>query len=1237
MRPIGRFMSDDPIDSTLVAAPLPSHPEHLGPCRLLEAIGRGGMGAVYLAEMVEDRAYAQAGGRVAVKVLHAELLRAPGIQERFLREGQLGIRLRHPAIIQTHEVDAQVVGSDTYHFLVMEFVEGRTMGDLMRELRTVPESLLRHLACQIAQALQAVHDAGAIHRDLKPENIRITPDHQVKLMDLGIAYLVEEAARLTSTGQFIGTLAYASPEQFGMAGVGPPSDLYSMGVVLFEAATGAKPFSRSDFAGLMRCHLEEVPQGIRKNRSVLTPFLEEVVACLLEKDPGRRFDSASALAGVLEEGEASAWWRKRDRRRRLERAAVELPRIRVPRETRLVGRDRELETLRSLYGEAREGRGKLLLIEGEAGVGRTRLLAEFVRGLDEGGENVRVLYGSFPPGKVGSGHGALSQAILDHFGEVDLEAKLAPSLAAMPALVPAFSALLAGGQTPPGSEPLSVDALHSVFCHLARGLAAERPLVWVIEDFHFGSAEGRSLLLSLARIAHDLGLLLVATTREGFPPEDQAHLDRLDVTHRLTLDRLSAEDVGRMLEEAFGSGALAEEIGDRVAARTDGNPFFILEMIRELKEGGLLAEGPDGSYAATSRIESFTVPSSVRDLLLARLEDLDKEERAMLGIAAVQGFRFDPDLVARVRESRRLEVLESLADLEHRLGIVRSTGTGFEFDNHQLREVVYESHPPMLRAEYHGMLAEAYEERGHLAQRSPEEMQGEAVVFLAEHYLKGGRKEQGIRLLLPALDTLARSYDSQALLDLAGLGLEVLAEGEESLRCDILLRQAGCFDLLGSRAEQRSAVEGAIRAAEAAGDTSWAAKGHARLTQLLIRIADYPAAREAVQECARLAREAGEREIEARAAGLLGLICQSLGKYDEARRQHEESLDLCRQGGDRRGEAYAGGNLGNALRHLGQYREARETFEKYIALCHEIGDRRGEAMHAGSLGQVFLDLGCYEEARENLERQLALCREIGDRRVEIGAAGNLGSVFTHLGHYERAHESLERCLMLCRATGARGPEAITLGNIGPLALMEGRLDEAGERLDECLQLSRELGIKRVEAYALADSGNLARARGEAGEARKLYEEALGLHRDLGLRDGIAETTLALGRHLWEQGEGQAAREMLEEAEAISTELSLGEPGPLPAAYLALLGGRDPGEVAVTGAAPIAIRAETHLVLHLAGAGGDHLPQARALVEEMGSHLEGAEREAFWEINPVARMLRKESERREEAGDAPTLV
>jgi serine/threonine-protein kinase len=187
----------------------------------------------------------------------------------------------------------------------MEYVEGRTLREMAGE--HVGEERLRDLARQAAEGLAAIHAAGIVHRDLKPENILVDRDGALRIMDLGIAKPGDASVALTRPGQFLGSLPYAAPEQCAGGEAGPAADLYALGVVLFELATGGNPFRADTPSECLRAQIALVPPPV----AGVTPFLADVIATLLAKDPARRFPSARVLATALAKGEAGAWWTSR--------------------------------------------------------------------------------------------------------------------------------------------------------------------------------------------------------------------------------------------------------------------------------------------------------------------------------------------------------------------------------------------------------------------------------------------------------------------------------------------------------------------------------------------------------------------------------------------------------------------------------------------------------------------------------------------------------------------------------------------------------------------------------------------------------------------------------------------------------------------------------------------------------------------------------------------------------------
>jgi tetratricopeptide (TPR) repeat protein len=1108
--------------------------QRLGSYTIESELGSGAMGTVYRAEDAH-------GTVVAIKVVHPHLLATPGFFKRFLREAEAGRRVEHENVVRTLDADAIAIDGAQHHFLVMEYVEGQTLRSLLAELERVPEELCRHIGREVAKGLAAIHAAGAVHRDLKPENVLITPDHAVKIMDLGVARLIDEAIRLSQTGAFVGTLHYAAPEQLLGEEPAGAADFYSLGLILYELATGRLPFVGEHLAEIVNYRLQKTPRPAAELNPQLSPFFEEVLKALLERDPEERLD-------FLPEGEHSTWWKGRAR---AIRAATRQPlrRIRIPRETDLYGRDADLDHLRALFSRAAAGHGQVVLIEGEAGIGKTRLADELVGRLQADGEDLNYLFGGYPPGGAATAASAWSTAYLEHFGADGLQARLREYLSVTPVLVPAFAALLLGEPSAEGSEPLTKDSLQTVFVHVTRALAAERPTVVLIDDLHFAPEEGRALLAALALAVPEHRILLIGTARPGLPETWVANLDRLEHVHRVELDRLGAKDLGRLLIDAFRSERLAQELALKIATKSDGNPFFVFEIIRGLREGQLITRRPDGTWKSTQAIQEITLPSTVRELVQARISALDEEERELLDVAACVGFEFDPLLVGEVLGLPDVPLLRRLGRLEHPHRIVRSAGLRYVFDHHQVQETLYDAQSELLRRRYHAAIAEALERR-------TDTIDGATAVELCSHFLSGDRGEQALSYLDRALGHLEACYLNEqavALTDQA-LAVDGLLTGER--RANLLMSVADLFDLLGQRKRQESALAEAVAIAEADGDKQLRARAHRGMAWCHLTQSRHDAAREECELSRDLCREAGYREGEAQATGNLGLIAYSVARYEDARKHLERQLVISIEIGDRLTEAKGTSNLGLVLQNLGRYEEARRHAERHLAISKEIGYRRGEANATGNLGVVFQSLGRQAESRDHYERQIAMTREIGDRRGEATGTGNLGILLKDLGYYAEALEHYERHLAIAREIGDRGGEAVASVNLGVLLTLLGAGDPAREALEASLAISREIGARFPEGYALEGLAEVAEVAGDMAEAERLLGETLALRREIDHRAGIAETQMELGKLLIAVGRHEDARPPLEEALTLGREVRVSGVIVQAAALLAQLPGGD---------------------------------------------------------------------------------
>lgn len=265
-----------------------------GRYQLRDLLGEGGMASVYLAyDSALDR-------QVAIKTLHTELGREQSFRERFRREAQAVAKLQHTNIVSVFDTGEDELGGALMPYIVMEYVEGQPLGSVLaddiRQYGAMPADKALKVTADVLAALETSHEMGLVHRDIKPGNVMMTKRGIVKVMDFGIARAMQSGVTsMTQTGMVVGTPQYLSPEQALGRGVDARSDLYSVGIMLFQLLTGRIPFDADSPLAIAYAHVQEEPVAPSTiNRSV-TPAMDALVARALKKNPNERFPSAAAM------------------------------------------------------------------------------------------------------------------------------------------------------------------------------------------------------------------------------------------------------------------------------------------------------------------------------------------------------------------------------------------------------------------------------------------------------------------------------------------------------------------------------------------------------------------------------------------------------------------------------------------------------------------------------------------------------------------------------------------------------------------------------------------------------------------------------------------------------------------------------------------------------------------------------------------------------------------------------
>jgi len=1136
----------------------------LGIYEIGRELGRGGMGAVYAATTTADSPAGPAGTTVAIKHIHAHLVEDSGAFARFVREADVGKSIRHEHVVRTFELCEEQADGEACHFMVMEFIKGQTLKELLAELGTVPEHLLYQVADQALDALAEIHSRGIVHRDIKPENIVITAEHHVLLMDLGVARLVEKGKTMTQAGEFVGSLPYAAPEQFGVEdSIGPAADLYAFGAVLYELITGRCPFDASELGMLLQQKLQGEVAPPSHVAEEVDAFLDEVILTCLQRESVRRFGSAGELRQILAEGRQSRWWRGRSVGR-LPGAELALKRLRLAREVPLVGRAGELGRFHAVFEEAALA-GRVLMVGGAAGVGKSRVVYDFLESLGSAGGPLVLAGRAVGPG--GRAYQAFLEVIHDLVGFGDLpvdgrrealEEQLAKLLPDTPGIVPHLAEFLLAGLKPDDAAGFTKDALLSSFANLLRSAATKRPVIVAIEDLQLAGDGTLELFQYLARCVPGHAILLVGVYRDDEVEQGStlhALLDALapreDVAslHVTPLDRNASDALVRaytLNESAVRS------VGNLLYERGEGSPHVVLEILAHLRASGALVER-DEQLFVEGPTQAIQLPSSITDVFALKLGRLDEEQRETLEAAAVLGPEFSASLLAGVLEERRIKLLKRLALLERKHRLLASSGKdSFRFVKRQVQESIYQSISPALRTEYHALVAETLRERYDEATTSShdeattssveEEQQAappEMAFELTRHLVAADQALEAEPYLGPALDHLAGAYHATFATPFLERIEREFEPARPPARFAIATHLWSLYEAQGQLHGQQRILDHALQFAEAMGDKEKEAEVCCRMAATHWRIGDQERARADAERGVSLARESGNRRWEAGSLQALGATDWSRGDFHACYERWVEALAIRREIGDRHGVGKSLQALGAVMARLGKpAQEIYETRLEALEIFRESGDRVAECGQLLNVGNSLAQFGRHEEALEHFNQAADLCRELGNVKMEAFPFFNGARSHFALGRYERALEHLERAVEILAEVKNRDMQIAALTEFGARLTEVGEFDKAITRIDAAVRIAHETNARHRLGQALAALGNAYHSRGEHQRGWHYFEQALELAKQMGIAAAHAEILAVLGAAALREGDDARAATLLVEELEVSENAEL---------------------------------------------------------------------------------------------------
>lgn len=1053
-----------------------------GRYRVLRHLGTGGMGQVFAAERLA------LGDEVAIKCISPDR-DTPKSRARFLREARAMARIRHPNVVQVFDFGEEA----GLPCLVMELLQGPTLAEVLKHRRLTPAEA-GHVFAQVCSAVEAGHRRGVVHRDLKPGNVVLATGDAggqiVKVLDFGLARFVgdegNDGSQLSTAGGLMGTVAYMSPEQVEAAAAGTASDIWALGVMLYEMLTGELPFrAPTPVATLMKI-LDGEFTPVAQLVSGVPDAFEEAIAAALQSDPGDRPDSPMDLARRVADPESVSLGAGES----FINAPVVLaattaagdttaPSVAVETlepEELLVGRDEELEALLAELEEARVGDPRISVLLGEPGAGKTTLLEAFRRRAQQAGAAVFsgrffayegdrpppnetflwMLHGSSTDGAGGRPLGGGTQTI--------------------------------DAQEEEGGRWRASEEIANKFAMRARG----QTIVLLLDDVHWATGLELDFLSYLLRPVADRRVHVVVTadvqqSQPNAKTELSSWLLRLARHHprsrtSIALPAFDESDLREWLTRRFGRVRVRPRAVRRLIARTGGNPHYLDEVLRHLSAQGHLKR-EEHAWALELGDED-PLPDGISQALLGHVQDLDSDVRTALEAAAVIGeeIRFETlQQATGIDEEDLEERLEHAIDAGLFTDRGTSAGADFRFVSPTLRAVLYDSLSRRRRRKLHRKVVDAL---CHLYARD----QKRIAKVLCVHFHATGDWDATVRWGLEAAQALLASHDvdnaeaslarareaarhlreegaaldaaiSARIARLAGTIAARLGRGEEAvgLLVDAVRqsRHLGDEELLLEaelelaqaelgRGEIRRALEVADHALEIAtrvDDVPRQWRARILAGEFLARMGEYAAAAERIGPVLAPGAE-GPDGLRAGALRVLGWLESRRGNFVAASKHAEEVLALARRTQDPMAEYYGTSLRALALGERGEGAASLPLYEEALRMTRALSLRRREMIETANMAMSLLSLGRLDEALSCMLQTRALCVELEDRASEGDSCVGLAQVLLARGEVSEAIKQLERGRILCDQAGRVEYAALATLELGEAELGLDNFDAA---------------------------------------------------------------------------------------------------------------------------------------------------------------------------------------------------
>jgi predicted ATPase/tRNA A-37 threonylcarbamoyl transferase component Bud32 len=1087
-------------------------PAEVAGYEILERLGGGGMGVVFKARQQKlDRL-------VALKFLPRDCANDPAWLARFRREARTASALNHPNICTIYDTGE----SGGRPFISMELIEGRTLQVPVGQCFPVGE--LTRLFAQAARALAAAHAAGVVHRDIKPANLMVRADGILKVLDFGLARRVPaNRAQASSTsdmsteqGTMIGTLLYMSPEQARAEPVDVASDIFSLGLVLYELATRRHPFYDDLDIGVLNAIIGQSPVPPSRLNLEIPAGLDALIQHMLDKDPRLRptaLEVEAALSRLSEPVGTEPVSRSANRSGRP-----------------TVGRQREWDELRCGFESVAGGRGMMVCVTGEAGLGKTTLVEGFLQELAANNQSCRVARGRCSERLAGAEAylpllEALDSLLQGEGGAAAAQTMklLAPSWYVQVAPLAATDSSLADVLTE--AKQASQERRKRELGVFLQELSRTHPVVLFLDDVHWADPSSVDLLAYLGTRCLAWQLLVILTYRASDLLRSQhpfgqvkLELQGRGVCREIGLPFLSRDDVDHYLTLAFAGHGFPPTFAAMLHDRTEGNPLFMADLVRYMHDRGVIVP-VQGGWVLAGAVPDLQreLPESVRSMVQRKTDQLDEPDRQLLMAASVQGAEFDSTVVSEILGREPAEVEDRLDVLEHVHALVRrvreqtfpdgALALRYVFVHVLYQNALFGLLKPTRKAAWCGAAAQAI--LGHYGAQSSAVAADLALLFEAAR-----QPERAVEFFLLAAHNAGRIFAHQEAAGLARRGLELLEklpDTPDRSNHELTLLLALGVSLVATRGFASPEVEQTyLRAREIClqmADPSALFPVLYGLWNVCLLRCELARCKELATQMYALAQERPDRVLLLQAHNVLQQPLLHLGDFTTAR-WHQEQIEALYDRAEHRTLAVVYGEDPGVgcmtygavtLWCLGYPDQALRAIQSAQRLANELSNPfdTARALYFGAFTHV-----CRREAKltqDLAEALIELSKEQGFALLRQGGTILRGWAMSEQGALTEGITQMRQGVIGWHATGALSHRPYQLSLLAEALARDGRIQEGLTALTEALTLSTTSGERFLEAELHRLRGELLFAANQtespaADQAEACFQQALDVAR-----------------------------------------------------------------------------------------------------------------------------------------------